>query len=214
MADTSLSHVRTWVFDLDNTLYHPSANLFGQIEKKMTDWIVRNFNVDHAEADRLRLQHWEHYGSTLAGLMATTKIDPDPFIAETHDIDFSGLSPDPALKAALDALPGRKIVFTNGAYDYAHHVLRARGLVDCFDGVFGVEAAAYHPKPEQAAYDNVFKAGHVDPLSAAMFDDDPRNLLPPHNMGLRTVLVRDTGFDAPYVDHHTADLTAFLQSIL
>lgn len=213
MTDTSLSHIRSWVFDLDNTLYHPSANLFGQIEKKMTAWIMENFHLDEAEADRLRLAHWMRYGSTLAGLMATTQIDPDPFIAHTHDIDFSGLSPDPALKAALDALPGRKIVFTNGAYDYAHHVLRARGIVECFDGVFGVEAAQYHPKPEQAAYDAVFTAAGIDPLTAVMFDDDPRNLLPPHHMGLRTVLVRDEGFAADYIDHHTADLTKFLQSI-
>ena len=40
MPHASFSHVNTWVFDLDNTLYPPSARLFDQIEQRMTHWVM------------------------------------------------------------------------------------------------------------------------------------------------------------------------------
>ena len=46
MKNTDFSHVNTWVFDLDNTLYPPSARLFDQIEQRMTDWVMTALNVD------------------------------------------------------------------------------------------------------------------------------------------------------------------------
>ena len=40
------SHVETWVFDLDNTLYPPSMRLFDQIEAKMTGYVMRELGLD------------------------------------------------------------------------------------------------------------------------------------------------------------------------
>ena len=40
MVKQSFSHVEHWVFDLDNTLYHPSARLFDQIEAKMITYVM------------------------------------------------------------------------------------------------------------------------------------------------------------------------------
>ena len=40
MPKHAFSHVDTWVFDLDNTLYPPSARLFDQIEQRMTSWVM------------------------------------------------------------------------------------------------------------------------------------------------------------------------------
>ncbi|MFB1025623.1 MAG: pyrimidine 5'-nucleotidase, partial [Octadecabacter sp.] len=52
MVKSSFSHVRAWVFDLDNTLYPPEAALFGQIEVLMTDYVSEALKVDHVEANR------------------------------------------------------------------------------------------------------------------------------------------------------------------
>ena len=213
MVAASFSHVRFWVFDLDNTLYPPSARLFDQIEVRMTDWVARTLDLPRDRADALRADYWARYGTTLAGLMAEHGIDPAPYLAHVHDIDLSALRPDPMLARAIAALPGRRIVFTNGDGPYAARVLRARGLTGLFDAVYGVEHARFRPKPEQAAFEAVFALDGHPPEVGAMFEDDPRNLAVPHALGMRTVLVGPDRHDADHIHHHTDDLAGFLSQL-
>ena len=208
------SHVRVWVFDLDNTLYLPEVRLFDQIQVKMTDYVRKTLGVSAARADYLRDHYWRNYGTTLAGLMAEHGVDPLPYLADVHDIDFSGLQPDPDLVSAIAALPGRRIVFTNGSQPYAHRVLASRGLSDAFDAVYGVEHAGFFPKPAQAAFEAVFALDGLDPTQAAMFEDDPRNLAAPHAMGMRTVLVGPDALDEAHIHYHTDDLAGFLSQVI
>jgi putative hydrolase of the HAD superfamily len=210
MPKDQFSHVTTWVFDLDNTLYPPSVRLFDQIEVRMTAWVMQSLRVERAEADRLRAHYWAHYGTTLAGLMREHGIDPGPYLTDVHDIDFSGLSPDPALRSGIAALPGRRIVYTNGSAPYARQVVAARGLSGLFDAVYGIEDADFRPKPERGAFDLVLGRDGTDPTCAAMFEDDPRNLAAPHAMGMRTVHVAPAPEPAPHIHHHTDDLAGFL----
>ena len=212
MVAASFAHVRTWVFDLDNTLYPPSARLFAQMPPRITAFVARTLGVSEGEADRLRDTYWLRYGTTLAGLMAEHGIAPGPYLEEVHDIDFSRLRPDPLLAERIAGLPGRKIVFTNGDGPYAGRVLAARGLSGAFDAVYGVEHAGYLPKPEQAAFEAVFALDGLSPQEGAMFEDDPRNLAVPHLMGMRTVLVGEDEPEEglPHVHHHAPDLCEFL----
>lgn len=210
----AFSHVRVWVFDLDNTLYRPDVRLFDQIQVKMTEYVVKTLKVSSERADHLRDHYWRTYGTTLAGLMAEHAVDPHPYLAQVHDIDFSDLKPDPDLARAITNLPGRRIVFTNGSQPYAHQVLAARGLSDTFDAVYGVEHAGFLPKPEQAAFEAVFALDGLDPTCAAMFEDDPRNLTAPYAMGMRTVLVGPDPLDAAHIHYQTTDLAGFLSQVI
>jgi putative hydrolase of the HAD superfamily len=204
-------HVTTWVFDLDHTLYPPAARLFDLMEPRLTDWVMTALKVDRPRADHLRQHYWQTYGTTLAGLMAEHAVDPTPYLTHVHDISLATLTPDPALAQAIRSLPGRRIVFTNGPQGYAQNVLLARGLTAAFDAVYGVEQAGFHPKPSQHAFDTIFALDGLNPMTSAMFEDDPRNLAIPRALGMQTVLV---GPDpAPDIHHHTTDLTAFLQTI-
>jgi len=83
-------HVNAWVFDLDNTLYPPSARLFDQIEVRMTAFVMQALGVDRPEADRLRRHYWATYGTTLAGLMREHGVDPGPYLTDVHDISLAG----------------------------------------------------------------------------------------------------------------------------
>ncbi|WP_410217671.1 pyrimidine 5'-nucleotidase [Paracoccus sp. (in: a-proteobacteria)] len=220
------SHVRVWIFDLDNTLYPPEAQLFSQIEARMTAWMMRTLGVPQDHANRLRADYWRLHGTTLAGLMAEHTIDAPAYLADVHDIDFSILTPAPDLAHAIAALPGRRIIHTNGDAAYARKVLAARGLpeADLFEAVYGIEETGFHPKPAAEAFHRVLHHARIDPQEAAFFEDDPRNLMVPHQLGMRTVLVgpgrhgpdlRDEHADQdPHVDHRTDDLTAFLQRLI
>lgn len=213
MPAQHFSHVETWVFDLDHTLYPPEMALFDQINVRMTAYVMQALGVDRAEADRLRLSYWREHGTTLAGLMDNHGVDPGPYLHEVHQIDFTVLAPDPALAARIAALPGRRIVYTNGTASYAENVLHHRGLTGLFDAIYGVEHANFRPKPERVAFETVFGADGLDPTRAAMFEDDPRNLAAPHAMGLRTVHVAPEPEPADHIHHHTDDLTGFLGRI-
>jgi len=214
MPKPQFSHVDTWVFDLDNTLYPPKARLFDQIEARMTDYVMRALGVDRAEADRLRLHYWAEHGTTLAGLMREHDLDPEPYLVHVHDISLDALEADADLGARLRDLPGRKIVYTNGSEPYARKVVEKRGLGGVFDAVFGIEHAGFLPKPQRAAFDAVFALGGVAAQSAAMFEDDPRNLAAPHAMGMRTVHVSPERHAAAHIHHHTDDLGGFLARLL
>jgi len=233
--------VRDWVFDLDNTLYPPRLRLFDQIEARMTAYVARELKLAPPEADRLRHQYYRLYGTTLAGLMHEHDLDPLPYLHEVHEIDLGHVPPAPDLAAAIGALSGRRWVYTNGSAPYARRVLEARGLDGLFDGVFGVEDAGFHQKHRRAAIETVFAPAGITPATGAMFEDDPRNLSVPHEMGMRTVLVTPgpsgpdaagprtasprtsgprvtdphaTDPDAPHIHHRTHDLAGFLRRLI
>ena len=214
MISASFDHVRSWVFDLDNTLYPPEARLFDQIEVRMTAWVAETLNVSSAEADRLRKHYWQKYGTTLAGLMEEHSADPRPYLVDVHDISLDHLETDTKLLEAIKALPGRRIVYTNGSEPYARRVLRARGLEEAFDAVYGVEHAEFRPKPERQAFESVFKKDGLDPSTSAMFEDEPRNLAGPFAMGMRTTHVAPTAAQHDFIHHHTRNLTDFLSQII
>jgi putative hydrolase of the HAD superfamily len=213
MSRALFAHVETWVFDLDNTLYPPEIRLFDQIEAKMTAYVMRALGVERAEADALRSAYWRAHGTTLAGLMAEHALDPAPYLADVHDIDLAQVAESPALRDAIAALPGRRIVYTNGSREHARRVTRALGLDGAFDALYGFEDAGHVPKPVAAAFAAVFALDGVEPRRAAMFEDDPRNLVVPHGLGMRTVLVGPAE-PAPHVDHQTDDLAAFLGTLV
>lgn len=180
----------------------------------MTQYVMEALGVDRAKADHLRKHYWHSYGTTLAGLMREHDVDPAPYLTHVHDISLDHLEADAALASHIRALPGRKIVYTNGTGPYAERVIAARGLSGLFDAVYGVEHAGFLPKPEREAFVAVFAQDGLPTDKAAMFEDDPRNLSAPHAMGMRTVHVAPEPQAAEHIHHHTDDLSAFLSRLI
>ncbi len=214
MIASQFASTRTWVFDLDNTLYPPHMRLFDQIEARMVTWIMDFLGVSETKANQLRKDYWSKHGTTLAGLMAEHGMPPEDFLLDVHDIDFTVLSPDPELRAQINALPGRKVIYTNGTAPYADAVSTARGLGGIFDAIYGVEHADFHPKPQARAFEKVFGIAGINGQNAAMFEDEARNLEYPHSIGMQTVHIAPTASDAPYIAHHHGDLSGFLKQVL
>jgi putative hydrolase of the HAD superfamily len=175
--------VETWIFDLDNTLYPASCRLFDQIDVRMGEFISRLMNVDAVEAKRVQKELFYRHGTTLRGLMSEHEVDPDAFLDYVHDIDHSPVPADPALAEALERLPGRKLIFTNGTVAHAERVLARLGVPDHFHGIFDIVHSDFIPKPVRAPYEKFVEAHGVNPARAAMFEDIARNLEVPHAPG-------------------------------
>lgn len=208
----ALAHVETWVFDMDNTLYPPELRLFDQVSAKITAFVMRELALERAEADALRSRYFREHGTTLAGLMAVHGLDPDPYLAEVHAIDLSTVEPDHRLADAIAALPGRKVVYTNGSRAHGQNIARALGLTHCFAAFYGVEDAGYVVKPHRPAFETVFARDGLDPRRAAMVEDDQRNLRVPVEMGMRAIWrpVSPEETRAAHVHHVAPDLANFL----
>ena len=222
----TFTHIHTWVFDLDNTLYPHHLNLWQQVDGKIRDYIAKYLDITHDEAFRLQKDYYKRYGTSMRGLMTEHDMKPDDFLDFVHQIDHSPLEPNPALGAALESLPGRKLILTNGTRRHADAVMRRLGIHAHFEDVFDIVAAELKPKPSAQTYDRFLARHGVDPAKAAMFEDLARNLAVPHALGMTTVLVVPEGTrevfredwelegrDAAHVDHVTDDLTGFLRKI-
>ena len=192
-ADLSLAaafaEVDTWVFDLDNTLYPHHANLWEQVDNRITTWMANYFGIDGLTARALQKYYYRRYGTSLRGMMIDDGLAPEAFLEFAHDIDHSPLAPDPSLDAALAALPGRKLIFTSGSCKHADNIVKRLGCLGRFEATFDIVAADYEPKPARATYERFFARHNVDPRRAAMFEDLERNLIVPDASGMRTVLV-------------------------
>jgi len=219
--------VETWVFDLDNTLYPHHVNLWQQVDVRIRDYIANFLKLTHDEAFRLQKDLYRRYGTSLRGLMEEHGLDPDEFLEMVHDIDYSPLTPNPALGAAIAQLPGRKLILTNGTRAHAEAVMHRLEIRSGFEDIFDIASAELEPKPRAIVYDRFFARHRVDPAKAALFEDLARNLEVPHARGMTTVLVVPVGTrevfreewelagrDEPHVDHVTDDLTGFLRAII
>ena len=147
-----LSNIDSWVFDLDNTLYSPEEEIFSQIDKKMTEFIISKFNVDEEEAFNIQKKYFLEYGTTLSGLMKRKNIDPDEFLEFVHDINLEILKPNNKLTSIIEKLPGDKFVFTNGSKKHAENVIQQLQMNKVFDDIFDIKDSNFIPKPNINAY--------------------------------------------------------------
>ncbi|WP_374373953.1 pyrimidine 5'-nucleotidase [Dongia sp.] len=215
--------VGTWIFDLDNTLYPGSCRLFDQVQVKIRQFIRGHLGLDEAGALDLQKRYFREHMTTLRGLMINDGVDPHAFLGYVHDVDLSGVQADPALDRAIAALPGRKVIFTNGSVPHATRILEKVGIGDHFDGIFDIVASDFIPKPDMGVYRRLCGAYAIEPETAVMIDDMPRNLVPAHTLGMTTVLIQDGDVFATLDDaaamaesihHSTGNLAEFLAAYL
>lgn len=220
----AFSHVDTWIFDLDNTLYPHTSRIWPQVDQRITLYIADLFGIDGLSARALQKYFYHKYGTTLRALIDEYDIDPYDFLDFAHDIDHTDIALDERLGAAIEKLPGRKLILTNGSRKHAENVAKKIGILDHFEDVFDIAAANFVPKPDRRAYESFLEKHAVEPAQAAMFEDIAKNLVVPHELGMTTTLIVPKTLDpfregfeqeavkTPHIDHITSDLADFLRS--
>jgi putative hydrolase of the HAD superfamily len=214
----ALSHIDTWIFDLDLTLYSPEANIMAQIRDRIALYVERYFKISSDEAHHIRYSYWQKYGTTLGGLMAEHDVDPHGYLDFVHAVDFAKLVSAPELRARIAALPGRKLIFTNADAPYAERVLKARGLDGVFEDIFDIHRMEHRPKPALPSYHALCNELNINPQTALFVEDSAHNLVPAKALGMTTIWVNvdseagSSGHET-HIDYEIADVAEWLSTV-
>ncbi len=225
-----LYNASDWVFDLDNTLYPAECDLFPQIQTKMNEYVAKFLSLPKDEAREVQKKYYVEYGTTLNGLMIHHEIDPYDYLHHVHDIDYSAIAPNLPLRNAIEKLPARKIVFTNGSKKHAQNAINAMGLEGVFHDIIDIAGTGFIPKPEHKAFEALLKAHDINPQTSIMVEDLSKNLVTAKQIGFATLLVWSSkiwddepeghkpagqnDIDQNHIDFNTNNLTHFIETVL
>ena len=215
----NLIDIKYWIFDLDNTLYSGQTKVFSEVDKKMSSFISKKFNVNLAKAREIQKKYFYEYGTTLSGLMSHDKIDPHEFLEFVHDIDISWLPKDKVLKEELSKIREKKFIFTNGSHAHVKNVTKQLGIDGLFDGAFDIVDSNFIPKPKVEPYEKIVKKFNLDPTKSILIEDIAHNLEQAKNLGMKTCWLENEETFAkkdsnkPYIDYKIKSLPSFLQKI-
>jgi len=214
-----LKNIKNILFDCDGVLYQDLEAVFGQVSKKMTEYISKKLNLDLKVAKELQRSYFHKYDTSLNGLMIHHNIPPKEFLDYVHDIDLSFLEKDKTLRNELESTNLRKFVFTNGSKEHVKNITTSLGIDDQFENVFDIVDAKYNPKPAAKAFDLMLEKFKIDPKETLYIEDIAKNLSIGKERGTATAwLINDEYWgkkesDKEYIDYKIENLSLFLKEI-
>ena len=214
-----LKKIKYWLFDLDNTLYSGDTKVFDQVDKKMSKFISEKLKISEKEAKKIQKNYFHEYNTTLNGMIKNHDIDANEFLEFVHDVNLDFLKKDEFLGNQINKLNGKKIIFTNGSKAHAANVTGKIGIDKLFDGVFDIVDSDFYPKPSMEPYKKIIENYNIEPEYCIFFEDIARNLKPAHELGMKTVWIKNKEpwaaeySDAEFVNYRTDNLANFLKEI-
>jgi len=211
--------IKNFIFDCDGVLYNDLEKVFGQVSKKMTEYIAKKLNLDLKKAKELQTNYFHKYNTSLNGLMIHHKINPDEFLKYVHDINLDFLEKDLVLRKELLKLEAKKIVFTNGSNDHVANITKHLGIDDLFDGVFDIVDCNFRPKPAIESYEKLSNKFNINPNETLFIEDIAKNLEPAKKLGMKTVWLINNEYwgkkdsDKDFIDLKIKNLSSFLKEI-
>ena len=186
-------------------------------EERSEAVVLLNVNIE--EARKIQKNYFQEYNTTINGMIKHHKIDADEFLEFVHDVDLSFLNKDNDLEDEIKKLNGKKIIFTNGSRAHALNVTKRIGIDKLFDGIFDIRDCEFIPKPSKAPYKKLVENYKIEPQYCIFFEDIARNLKPAHELGMKTVWIKNDEpwaakfSDAEFVNYKTDKLANFLKEI-
>ena len=214
-----MKNIKNILFDCDGVLYQDLEAVFGQVSKKMTEYISKKLNIDLIKAKELQTNYFHKYNTSLNGLMMHHDIPPEEFLKYVHDIDLSFMKKDLALREELEKLNIKKFVFTNGSKEHVNNITAHLGIDDLFDGIFDIVDAEFNPKPEAKAFDLMTKKFNINPKETLYIEDIAKNLSIAKERGSTTVWLINEEYwgkkdsEKDFIDYKIKNLSLFLKEI-
>ena len=214
-----MKNIKNILFDCDGVLYQDLEAVFGQVSKKMTEYISKKLNIDLVEAKEIQTNYFHKYNTSLNGLMIHHDILPEEFLKYVHDIDLSFMKKDLALREELEKLNIKKFVFTNGSREHVKNITTHLGIDDLFDDIFDIVDAEFHPKPEAKAFDLMLEKFNINPNETLYIEDIAKNLSIAKERGSTTVWLINNEYwgkkdsEKDFIDYKIKNLSLFLKEI-
>ena len=214
-----MKNIKNILFDCDGVLYQDLETVFGQVSKKMTEYISKKLNIDLIKAKELQTNYFHKYNTSLNGLMIHHDILPEEFLKYVHDIDLSFMKKDLVLREELEKLNIKKFVFTNGSREHVSNITTHLGIDDLFDGIFDIVDSEFHPKPEAKAFDLMTKKFNINPKETLYIEDIAKNLSIAKERGSTTVWLINEEYwgkkdsEKDFIDYKIKNLSLFLKEI-
>ena len=215
----NINNIKNILFDCDGVLYEDLEAVFGQVSKRMTDYISNKLNIDLKKAKELQRDYFHKYNTSLNGLMIHHEVDPKDFLKYVHDIDLSCLTKDNTLRTELINLDLKKYVFTNGSREHVENIIHHLGIEDLFDGIFDIVDAEYFPKPDPKNYELMLRKFQIDPKETLYIEDIAKNLSIAKKLGTTTVwLINEEQWgkkdsEKEFIDYKIKNVSLFLKEI-
>ena len=213
------TNIKNFIFDCDGVLYKDLEAVFGQVSKRMTEYISKKLDLDLKKAKELQTNYFHKYNTSLNGLMIHHDINPEEFLKYVHEINLNFLKKDLVLRKELLKLNAKKFVFTNGSHDHVINITKHLGIDDVFDGAFDITDCNYIPKPAIEPYKKLIDKFDIDPNETVFIEDIAKNLEPAKKIGMKTVwLINDEYWgkkdsDKDFIDLKIKNLSSFLREI-
>ena len=214
-----MKNIKNILFDCDGVLYQDLESVFGQVSKRMTEYISEKLKINLAEAKKLQTNYFHKYNTSLNGLMIHHDIPPQEFLQYVHDIDLSFMEKDIILRSEIEKLNMKKFVFTNGSREHVRNITTHLGIDDLFDDVFDIVDANFHPKPAAKAFDLMTKKFEIDPSETIYIEDIAKNLSIGKKRGATTVWLINNEYwgkkesEKDFIDYKIKNLSLFLKEI-
>ena len=211
--------IKNFIFDCDGVLYDDLEGVFGQVSRRMTEYISKKLNLSLEKAKELQTNYFHKYNTSLNGLMIHHDINPQEFLKYVHDINLDFLKKDLKLRKELIELKTKKFVFTNGSHEHASNITKTLGIRDLFDGFFDITDCNFIPKPSIEPYKKLIDKFNIKPSETVFVEDIAINLEPAKKLGMKTVWLKNNEYwgkkdsDKKFVDLKIENLSSFLKEI-
>ena len=211
--------IKNFIFDCDGVLYDDLEGVFGQVSKRMTEYISQKLDLSLEKAKELQTNYFHKYNTSLNGLMIHHDINPQEFLKYVHDINLDFLKKDLKLRKELIELKTKKFVFTNGSHEHASNITKTLGISDLFDGFFDITDCNFIPKPSIEPYRKLIDKFNIKPSETVFIEDIAINLEPAKKLGMKTVWLKNNEYwgkkdsDKKFVDLKIENLSSFLKEI-
>ena len=212
-------NIKNVIFDCDGVLYKNLDAVFGQVSKKMGEFISKKLNVDLKKAKELQQNYFHQYNTSLNGLMIHHKIDPHEFLEYVHDINLDFLKKDTVLREELLKLNAKKFIYTNGSRNHVNNITKHLGIGDLFDGIFDIVDGQFIPKPQIEPFKVLIKKFNITPEETIFIEDIAKNLESTKKLGMQTVWLINNEYcgkkdsDKDFIDLKIKNLSSFLKEI-
>lgn len=213
--------MKTYIFDLDNTLYPYDNGLFDQQMKRMSDYVKLKLDIsDTHKANAIRDELYYEFGSTMLGMMRYHNIEPKEFLDYIDDIEIGHFKPNDKLNKYINDLrkENRTYIFTNASNFHTYRVLRQLGLDKSFDGILTLEDTSLVAKPKIKYFEIGRDKFDIDFTNAIFFEDSSHNLVPAKHLGMETVLIHADDdkseanfYDNQEIDYYVKDVESFFE---